>query len=275
MSRLKVVFFPGLGKKWIPVLLLQTLPLLGGKEFEGTQTSSRPERLSRSMAGLWGVGRSQQHMVARCLQTCTGRCAAALAHCRWVQQTVLVFCAELNLALHNFLNEPAVCQGCAYLWGLPRAKKSQARSVAVKDLIGKEQKLPRSPLVQNYFRDQQFVQDEASVVKNNIFSTVFGWSHWADYFYLSCNWYPQELVCGGRGWGSICVTLVSAGSAFCQKWTGFWQLSGVQLQCSLVVSGTELCFCGCETRTTLLLADLSGTQKYLDVFNRYFSLWDF
>lgn len=86
---------------------------------------------------------------------------------------MLVFCAELNLALHNFLNEPAVCQGCAYLLVLHRAKKSQARSVAVKDLIGKEQKLTRNPLDQNYFRDQQFVQDEALVVKNNFFSTVF------------------------------------------------------------------------------------------------------
>lgn len=82
---------------------------------------------------------------------------------------MLVFCAELNLALHNFLNEPAVFQGCTYFLVLPRAKKSQARSVAVKDLIGKEQQLPRSPLVQNYFQDQQLMHGKALVVKNNFF----------------------------------------------------------------------------------------------------------
>lgn len=141
--------FPGLGKRWIPELLLQTLPLLR-REF-------KPPAGQGGWAGAWAAEGVQGLVVVpaegvtRCLQLCTGTCAVALINCSWFKQTVLVFCAELNLALHNFLNEPAVCQGCTYFLVLPRAKKSPARSVAVKDLIGKEQKLPRSSLVQNHF----------------------------------------------------------------------------------------------------------------------------
>lgn len=165
-----MIFFSGLGKECVAGFLLKTVPFLPN---EFIQQAS--EHQAGACLSWWPGWKDWSPSSKWLLDICRYTQAVVQLHsqnCSWFEQTVLGFCTELNLALHNFLNEPVVCLGCTYLLVLPRAKKKKSSQKCCCGEPNSQRTVPSSPSVLIYFWDQQFAHDAAFGVKNKIFTVL-------------------------------------------------------------------------------------------------------